>query len=100
MAYVDTQEYTIPGYVRIPMEMNVEVGKEYLVRLADCRSKFFVAFEDIPADSAYVGDLTWDYVKVEGNHLAAKYNYRLPLSKGISLAIILGIAALAAAIYF
>ena len=100
MSYVDTAEYTIPGYVRIPMEMNLEVGKEYLLRLADCRSKFYIALEDIPADSAYVGDLTWNYVKVEGMHMAAKYNYRLPLSKGRSLGIIFGIAALAALIYF
>lgn len=98
--YTDTAEFTIPGYVRIPMEMNVEVGKEYSIRLADCRSKFYVALEDIPADSAYVGDLTWDYAKVEGLHMAAKYNYRLPLSKGVSLGIILAIALIAAAIYF
>ena len=96
--FVDTEPLTIPGYVRIPMEMNVEVGKEYSVRFADCRSKFYLALEDIPADSAYVGDLTWNYEKVEGRHLAAKYNYRLPLGKAASLAIILGIAAIAAVI--
>ncbi len=98
--YVDTEGLTIPGYVRIPMEMNVEVGKEYSFRVTDCRSKFWVAFEDIPEDSAYIGDLTWDYVKVEGRHMSTRFGYRLPLSKGKSLGLILAIAAVAAIIYF
>ncbi len=98
--YTDTAEFTIPGYIHVPVELNLEVGKEYSVRVADCRSKFRVALEDVPADPAYVGDLTLDYAKVDGLHLAAKYNYRLPLSKGVSLGIILAIAALAAAICF
>ena len=96
--YVDTGDMVIPGYVRIPMEINIEVGKEYMLRLSECRSKYYLALEDVPADSAYVGDLTWNYEKVEGRHLAAKYNYRLPLNKTVSLAIILGFAAVAAAI--
>ena len=98
MTYVDTEGSTIPGYVRVPMEIDLEVGKEYMIRLTECRSKFYLGLEDIPADSAYVGDLTWNYVKVEGLHLAARYNYRLPLNKVTSLAIILGIAAVAAVI--
>lgn len=98
--FVDTADAVIPGYVRIPMEMNVEVGKEYMLRFAECRSKYYLGLEDIPADSVYVGDLTWDYVKVDGRHLAARYIYRLPLNKTASLAIILGIAAVAAAICF
>ncbi len=38
--FVDTADSVIPGYVRIPMEMNVEVGKEYMLRFTECRSKY------------------------------------------------------------
>ncbi len=97
--FVDTNEYEIPGYVRIPMEMNVEVGKSYAIKLQECRSKYYVAFEDIPQTPGYVGNLTNEYVNVEGMHLAAKYNYRLPISKKASLMIMAVIAAAAALIY-
>ncbi len=96
--YVDTEGASLPGYLNIPMEMNLEVGKTYAFKIRDCRSKFFVAFEDIPENSEYIGNLTSDYENVEGRHLAARYNYRLPLSKTRSLLIMGIIAAIAALI--
>ena len=97
-AYQDTEEYQIPGYVTIPIEKDLEVGTSYAIRLADCRSKYYVALEDIPAQPEYVGNLTWNYGQIEGLHLAAIYKYRVPLPKGRSLALIGIIAALAAVI--
>ncbi len=96
--YVDTADIALPGYVNIPVEVNVEVGKTYAFKVRDCRSKFYIGLEDIPADSAYVGNLTDHYELVEGRHLAARYNYRLPMSKQKSLLIIGIIAAVAALI--
>ena len=96
--FVDTNEYQLPGYVNIPMEVNVEVGKTYALKFLSCRSKYFLALEDVPADSAYVGNLTDEYVPIEGRHIAARYNYRLPLSRQKSLVIIGIIAAIAALI--
>ncbi len=98
--YVDTQEFQIPGYVTIPMEVNVEVGKHYTLKFQNCRSKYCLALEDVPADSEYVGTLTDEFVPVEGRHLAARYNYRIPLSKKMSLLIMSIIAAIAALICF
>ena len=94
----DTAGCEIPGYVRIPMEIDLEVGKTYTLRLVDCRSRYNVAFEDMPPEPAYVGSLKWNYENMEGLHLAAVYNYRLPLSKVRSLIAIGVIAALAAVI--
>ncbi|MBR1670937.1 MAG: hypothetical protein IJ695_09580 [Butyrivibrio sp.] len=93
--FADTNEFTIPGYVNIPMEINLEVGKNYSIKLQECRSKYTVGYEDISSSSPYVGNLTDNYVNVEGMHLAAGYNYRLPLSKGTSLILIAAVAAIA-----
>lgn len=98
--FVDTEGLEIPGYVNIPMEVNVEVGKHYALKFQSCRSKYYLALEDVPADSAYVGSLTDEYEPVEGRHIAARYNYRLPLSKRWSLLIMGIIAAVAALICF
>ncbi len=100
MSYVDTNEFTIPGYVTIPMEVNVEVGKNYALKLRDCRSKYFVGYEDVPETPGYVGNLTVDYVNIEGRHLAANYNYRIPLSRKYSMGIIAVIAILAILVCF
>ncbi len=96
--YVDTADIPLPGYVNIPIEVNMEVGKTYAFKIKDCRSKFYIALEDVPADSAYVGNLTNYYEPIEGRHLAAHYNYRLPLSKKTSLLLIAMIAGAAALI--
>ena len=97
--YVDTEGIELPGYVRIPMELNVEPLKDHYLGLEGCRSKYYVALENIPEDSSYVGSLSRKWTEIEGLHLAAKYNYRLPISRQKSLMIIGIIAAAAALIY-
>ncbi len=95
--FTDTEGKEIPGYINIPMEINLEVGEHYAIRFMDCRSKYFVAYETIPQETAYLGNLTVNYENVEGRHLAAKYNYRLPLSKEKSL-VVMGLIAVIATI--
>ncbi|MCR5404743.1 MAG: hypothetical protein K6E91_13135 [Butyrivibrio sp.] len=90
--FVDTGELKLPCYVNIPVEVSVDVGKTYAIKVQDCRSKVFVGYEDIPPTCEYIGRLTRNYENIEGRHLAARYNYRIPLSKGKSL-IIIGIIA-------
>ncbi|MCR5670085.1 MAG: hypothetical protein K6G10_03695 [Butyrivibrio sp.] len=96
--YVDTEGLDLPCYVNIPLELNVEEGKDHYLVLEACRSKYYVAYENIPEDSGYVGSLTRNGVDIPGLHLAANYNYRLPLSKALSLKIIAAIIAVAAAL--
>lgn len=97
--FVDTEGMTIPGYVNIPMELNVEVGKSYALKMQAVRSRYLLGLEDVTGDDPYLGDLTENYEKVEGRHLAARYNYRLPMSKQKSLLWILGIAIAAGLAY-
>lgn len=94
-AYVDTSKFQIPGYVTIPIEYDVEVGEVYYLYLSGCRSKYSVAYESVESDSAYVGGVFRDGVDVPARHLAAIYNYRLPISKTLSLELIAGILAIA-----
>ena len=39
---IDTSEKTIPGYVNVPLEYNVNVGEEYLLYIRGCRSKYYI----------------------------------------------------------
>ncbi|MBO4912668.1 MAG: hypothetical protein J5504_08075 [Butyrivibrio sp.] len=107
---IDTEGKTIPGYVNVPLEYNVKVGEEYLLYIRGCRSKFYVNFETITdnPEAGYVERLNDHYFSPDGNfvfddladkHIAARYNYRLPVSKKISLAIICVIAAITALLY-
>ncbi len=93
-AFVDTQDLEIPGYVNIPMELNVEVGEPYYLVLSSCRSKYYVAYENIPEDTAYIGSVARNNVEVPGVHISANYNYRMPISKKLSLLIIAVIAVI------
>lgn len=94
---VDLEQYDIPCYVKIPMELDVEVGEEYTLLLEPCRSKYYAAYETIPDNSAYVGSVYQnEYTEIPGIHVAALYNYRLPISKLFSLEIIAIIAVLCA----
>ena len=97
-AYVDTEGLTIPGYVNVPMEVNTEVGKTYTINMIPVRSKYYVGTETVVSADSYLGKLYMDYAAIETEHLAARYNYRVPISKAISLMWIAGIAAFAALI--
>lgn len=96
---VDTDGMAIPGYVRAPLELNVEVGKEYVLWIRGCRSKFFINLETVPDNSEYIGSMFENGIEIPGMHVAARYNYRLPISKKISVVIIAAIAAFTALLY-
>ena len=98
-AFVDISDAKLPGYVRVPMEFDVEVGKEYSMYVKSCRSKYNVKFTDVPDNSQYLGSLYLNDGEIPGKHLDAKFNYRLPMSKKLSLIIIVAILAVTAALY-
>ncbi|RKM54266.1 hypothetical protein D6853_13635 [Butyrivibrio sp. X503] len=98
--FVDISDATLPGYVNIPMEFDLEVGKEYSLFVMGCRSKYNVVFTDVPDNSQYVGSAFLNETnEFPGRHLDAKYNYRLPISKKLSLILIAAILAVTALIY-
>lgn len=92
---VDTKGCEIPGFVNIPMELDVEVGKEYGLFLQDCWSMYNIGLEDVSETAGYVGSLYYMGVEIPGRHVYAKYNYRVPMPKSFSLIAILIIAAVA-----
>ncbi len=96
--YVDTDNAFFPGYIKVPVEYNMEVGKKYFLVVKSCRSRFDVGFEDVPPTSQYVGTLYYNWGPVDGMHLCANYNYTIPMGKAKSLAIMAIIIAVAAMI--
>ena len=94
---VDTADYQLPAYVNIPMELEVEPGKEHYLLFESCRSKYSIGFEDIPENPEYVGSLYTNWQEIPGRHLSCFYNYTVPMSKTRSLGYI-GMLALIAAV--
>ena len=86
---VDTDEYEIPGFVNIPMELNVEVGKNYSLVLKDCRSMYKIGLEDLNGEAGYVGSLFCAGQEIPARHFYANYNYRVPMPKSFSMIAIL-----------
>ena len=95
---IDTDGYEIPGYVPVPLELDVEVGKEYYLVFSAARSKYYLGYEDVPDNSEYAGSLYYNWNEIPARHVALKYSYRIPLHKGLSLIAIAIIAALCAAV--
>jgi len=93
--YVDLKELDIPGYVNVWLHQDLEVGQTYTVIIFAQQASIKVAYETISAQPGYVGDLLYQDTGVEGYHLAAMYNYSVPLDKKTSLVLIAGIALLA-----
>ena len=80
--FVDITDAKLPGYVHVPIEYDVKVGKEYGLYIMNCRSKYNIGFTDVPDNSQYVGSVFLNETsELPGMHLDAKYNYRLPISK-------------------
>ncbi|SEP96589.1 O-antigen ligase family protein [Butyrivibrio sp. TB] len=90
---IDLGEETLPGYVEIPMGIDLEVGKTYRVFITVQNASFTVGTENITENAnAAIGTFYYNDSSIDGYHLAAKYNYELPISKGKSF-IYMGIVA-------
>lgn len=90
--FIDTDGHDLPGFINVPLELNLEVGKEYYIGLKGCRSKYLVGLEDLSGEAGYVGSLYYNWEEIPGQHIYARYNYRMPVSKSASLSAILVIA--------
>lgn len=90
---IDLGEETLPGYVEIPMGIDLEVGKTYRLFMTVQNASFTVGTENITENvNAAIGTFYYNDSTVDGYHLAAKYNYELPISKGKSF-VYMGIVA-------
>ncbi|SHI03675.1 O-Antigen ligase [Butyrivibrio fibrisolvens DSM 3071] len=90
---IDLGEETLPGYVEIPMGIDLEVGKTYRIFITVQNASFTVGTENITENAnAAIGTFYYNDSTFDGYHLAAKYNYELPISKSKSF-VYMGIVA-------
>lgn len=82
----------IPGYCRVQVNIDTEVGREYYYLIQGIDKPFRVAYENT-ADSGniYNGTLYYGNVEDTGHNMIAAYDYEVPLRKGKTLAWDLGL---------
>ena len=91
---IDLGEETLPGYVEIPLGIDLEVGSPYRLVMTVQNASYTVGIENITENAnAAIGTFYYTDTSVDGYHLAAKYNYEIPVSKTRSL-IFIGIIAI------
>lgn len=73
----------LPGYVKVLIDVDMEVGKMYHLSVQGDQSTVFLACETVPmAEMPYAGMMYYADSSVEGMNLAVDYNYSVPLRKG------------------
>lgn len=73
----------IPGYARVLMDVDTEVGKMYHLSIQGKDGKVFFGCENIPmTEMPYAGLMYYADSSIEGMNLAADYHYSVPLRKG------------------
>jgi len=88
----------IPGYARVLIDVDMEVGGLYHLIVQGNDSEVFLGCEMIyMTDLPYAGIMYYDSSAVEGVNLAADYNYSVPLRKG-KVALFGGLTVLLAAV--
>ncbi len=94
--FINLSDYEIPGYVTIPMKLDLTVGETYTLLLNGSFSTFFVGYNQ-QDKAVYPNILNCAYhdTEVQGMNLAAELNYSQPIAKKTSLLMMLGIAFLA-----
>ena len=76
----------IPGYCRVQIRDDVEVGQAYFFQLYGCDAPFRVAYENRNLlDNDYIGPLTYGETEDLEHCITAAYHYQVPLRKGKTL---------------
>lgn len=74
---------TIPGYCRIQVNIDTEVGRDYYFLLQGVESEFRVAYADNTGENAniYISTSAYDGVEDADRCVIADYSYEVPLRK-------------------
>lgn len=73
----------LPGYYKVMIDVDMEVGKMYHLIVQGNGSEVFLGCEFISmTDMPYAGTMYYNNEPVDGMNLAADYNYSVPLRKG------------------
>ena len=75
---------SIPGWCRIQINTDVEVGRDYYFLLQGVESEFHVAYADNTGDNSniYISASSYDGVEDVERCVIADYDYEVPLRKG------------------
>ncbi|WP_026506445.1 O-antigen ligase family protein [Butyrivibrio sp. MC2013] len=94
---IDLGEEGLPGYVKLPLGLDLEVGGNYRLLMTVWNAGYTLGTVDIPGDAANPSFGTFYYqdTTVESSKLMCTVNYELPISKSLSLVIMAVVAALA-----
>lgn len=87
---IDTGDMdTFPGYLRVQVNIDTEVGRDYYFLLQGVESAFRVAYADNTGDhiNIYIGALYYGDVEDTERCMIADYVYEVPLRKGKTLAL-------------
>ena len=87
---IDTGDMkTIPGYLKVQVNIDTEVGRDYYFLLQGVESAFRVAYSDNTGENIniYIGALYYDDVEDTERCMIADYVYEVPLRKGKTLAL-------------
>lgn len=82
---IDTGDMeTFPGYLRVQVNIDTEVGRDYYFLLQGVESAFHVAYADNTGENIniYIGALYYDDVEDTERCMVADYVYEVPLRKG------------------
>ncbi|MCM1264064.1 MAG: hypothetical protein NC313_15235, partial [Butyrivibrio sp.] len=77
----------LPGLYTIPLNQDVEAGKEYCYMIQGVSEEFYVAYEDTASSgTAYNKQLFYCGTEVKGRNIITEYDYELPFGKGKAFA--------------
>ncbi len=97
----DLGDKRVPGYVNIPLGIDIEVGKNYRLIMTSDRSTYTVGVTNIEnVKNPAVKMFYYQDTEVPDKALAAIINYSVPVSKTLSLFIMGGILLVAAVVIF
>lgn len=78
----------IPGYCKVQINMDLEVGKEYYFLLQNMEMEFRVGYADTAvSNNPYIGPLFYSEMGDTEHCMIAAYNYVMPLRKAKTFAI-------------
>ncbi len=85
---IDLGEEELPGYVVIPLGLDLEVGANYRVIFTVWHATYVLGTESVEGSTnPAIGSFYYQDTYVENSHLLAKYNYKVPISKTMSLSL-------------
>lgn len=78
----------MPGYCTVPLNQEVEVGKDYYFLVQGITTDFYVAYEETAATgNIYISTVYYGSIEDQEHCVIAEYDYKVPLRKGKTFAV-------------